>query len=133
GLALVVRPKHAPVAVSVTHPAPAPAAPAAPPPRLPAAPDPQVGIVKIDTAPAGAALYLDGVKLPSLSPATVDRIDAGKEHVLLVQLDGHRDTLQKFTLHAAEVQTLSLKLSRDHKTVAAHARPHDDVKLKPAA
>jgi serine/threonine protein kinase len=142
-LALAVRPHKttAPVAVVVPHPAavqvappvapPAPAPKKAPPP--PAEPAPEVGIVRIDTAPAGAALYLDGVKLPSTSPATVDRIDAGKEHVLLVQLDGHKDELKKFTLHAAEVQTVSLKLTTNKKPVAAHIKAHDDGTPKPKA
>jgi serine/threonine protein kinase len=129
-LALAVRPqkKAAPVAVSVAHPVAAPAVPvkAEPPPAPKPPPEPEVGIVRIDTSPTGAALYLDGVKLPGLSPATVDRIDAGKEHVLLVQLDGHKDELKKFTLHAAEVQTLSLKLTRDRKPVAAHVKTTKD-------
>jgi serine/threonine protein kinase len=135
-LALTVRPRHvtptARVAVTVAPPVAPPVPVVAPLP--PPVKEPEVGIVKIDTQPAGAALYLDGVKLPSLSPTTVDRIDAGKEHVLLVQLDGHKDALEKFTLKAAEVQSISVKLHHDHKSdhvATRHEDPkHEDAKAK---
>jgi serine/threonine protein kinase len=131
---LFLRPKHKPEA-------PKPAAAVAPKPvvtEIPAAPkpvEPEVGIIKIDTSPTGAALYLDGVKLPSSSPATVDRIDAKKEHVLLVQLDGHKDALEKFTLAPAEVRNLSLKLTPiPHKPVVTHsAKPAEKLVHEKAA
>jgi tRNA A-37 threonylcarbamoyl transferase component Bud32 len=131
-LAIAVRPKHKPAApppapVAV---APAPAAPTAPAaPHSPAAPpsiDPPppveaaMGIVKVETTPPGASLYLDGVKLEATSPTTLDRIPSGREHVLLVQLDGYKDSLEKFTLTSAEVRPLDVKLAHEVKHHATH-------------
>src|SRR6185369_9533890 len=65
-LALALKPRHVTPTAKVVQeapPAPQPVVAPLPPPKPP---EPEVGIVKIETAPAGAALYLDGVKLPSL-------------------------------------------------------------------
>jgi serine/threonine protein kinase len=126
--ALVMRPRHLPPA-----PPPPPVAeePVAPPPVVVtpiAPPAPPVAIAKIETSPAGATLYLDGAKLTSLSPTTLDRIEAGKEHVLLVQLDGHKDALEKFTLAESEVRALSIKLSHKSSGVSSHSTGHHDEK-----
>jgi serine/threonine protein kinase len=74
--------------------------------------DAPAGIVKIVTAPAGATLYLDGKKLDAVSPFTIDRIEAGREHVLLAQLDGFKDAVDKFTLEPNQVRTLQERLRR---------------------
>ena len=127
-VALVLRPERSapvlPPPIVVTPPR----QPVVGPLILPRAAEAAMGIVKVETSPAGAALYLDGVKLTSQSPATLDRIEAGREHVLLMQLDGHKDGLEKFTLKPGEVLRLSMHLS--HKSVAS-ATPkvkHDDDK-----
>jgi serine/threonine-protein kinase len=72
------------------------------------------GIVKVTTAPSGAALYLDGRRLPSLSPATLDEVPAGDDHVLLVELEGHKDAVTHFALHAHEVRSVAVRLAREH-------------------
>jgi hypothetical protein len=121
---------HARSAVALPTPVVAVAAPA---PALEPAPKPtplDVGIVKVTTAPAGATLYLDGKRLEGASPVTLDQIEARREHVLLVQLDGHKDAIERFTLEASEVRPLELKLERDapltppapaHHTHGSHA------------
>jgi tRNA A-37 threonylcarbamoyl transferase component Bud32 len=135
-VALVMRPRHVPLPPPVKPMVEKPAAPPPvvvkpmAPPAPPVAIAKPVGIAKIDTTPTGATLYLDGAKLPSLSPTTLDRIEAKKEHVLLVQLDGHKDALEKFTLGESEVRSLSIKLShKPAEKVASHASSkHEDKK-----
>jgi hypothetical protein len=80
-----------------------------------------MGIVKLTTTPPGATLYLDGAKLELASPATLDRIEAKKEHVLLVQLAGYKDALERFTLAPAEVRPLQVRLQHEHHHGGAHA------------
>jgi serine/threonine protein kinase len=102
-------------------------------PVAPKAPEPLMGIVKIETTPPGAALYLDGAKLDAPSPTTIDRIEAGKEHVLLVQLEGHKDALEKFTLEPGQVLPLSVKLRNKAMIAAAAKLKHDAKPQTPAA
>ncbi|HZS40032.1 MAG TPA: serine/threonine-protein kinase [Polyangia bacterium] len=83
---------------------------------------PPAGIAKIVTSPAGATLYLDGKKLDAVSPYTFDRIDAGREHVLLAQLDGYKDAVEKFTLAPNEVRTVEARLH--HAASASHHGSH---------
>ena len=84
--------------------------------------DAPVGIVEVRTSPAGATLYLDGRKLDGPSPQTVDRVEAGREHVLLAQLAGYQDAVEKFTVQANEVHRVSTHLH--HAAIAGkHAKP----------
>jgi hypothetical protein len=117
-----------PAPVVAVAPPPASAAPALEPTPRPTPLD--VGIVKVTTSPEGATLYLDGRRLEGASPVTLDQIEAGREHVLLVQLDGHKDAIERFTLEASEVRPLELKLERDaplppaHHSHGSHAAAH---------
>ena len=79
-------------------------------PLPPAAPRVAMALVKLKPTPPGATLYLDGKRLDGLSPLPLDEIAADAEHVLLVQLDGHNDALERFTLKPGEVRALDLKL-----------------------
>ena len=76
-------------------------------------PPQQMGIAKIITVPPGATVYLDGVRLASTSPLTVDRVSAGSEHTLLLQLAGYRDLVHRFTVPPSDVAILQLALERE--------------------
>jgi hypothetical protein len=138
GVALLkLRHKKEPVVVVVTAPVPPPTEKenaktpaAAKEPEIVKEPEPPpAGIAKLVTSPAGATLYLDGKKLDAVSPFTLDRIEAGKEHVLLAQLDGYKDAVEKFSLGANEVRTVSARL---HHAASAHhgGRAHDAAATK---
>jgi hypothetical protein len=90
-----------------------------------------VGIVTLSTVPAGASLYLDGAKLASQSPVTLDRIEANREHVLLVQLDGYKDALERFQLAPAEVRPVEVKLVREHHRAPRPARESEEPEAAP--
>jgi serine/threonine protein kinase len=98
-----------PKAIAPTPVAVAPQPIPAPPPPTPKTP---IAIAKVKTVPTGAILYLDGKKLDVASPATLDGLDAGTEHVLLAQLDGYDDAIAHFTLSASEVRTVELTLNK---------------------
>jgi tRNA A-37 threonylcarbamoyl transferase component Bud32 len=131
-------PPPAPVVVA----APVPVAAPAPEPATPPVPTPlPVGIVKVSTTPPGATLYLDGKKLEGTSPLTLDQIEAEREHVLLVQLEGYKDELQRFTVKTADVEPIDVKLAREaappsghhHHGDATHSRGAEPRASEPAA
>jgi hypothetical protein len=119
-----------PPAVVEVAPAPPPVAPT-PPPEPPKAEEPppppiEVGSVKVTSSPTGAPLVLDGVLQKHLCPSTLEKIEAGKEHTLVAQLNGYKDGVQKFTLTPSQVMSINFKLvreSRGHGSRSSHGSP----------
>jgi hypothetical protein len=72
-------------------------------------------VVKIATTPSGAQIYLDGKKLPQVSPSTLDEMESGKEHTLVLMLPGYKDAETKFTVHSRQMTKVELALERDPK------------------
>ncbi len=92
---------------------PVPVAPLAPvtttaPLPAPIAPVP-IGIVKL-TGISGSTIYLDGKKREETVPATLDGVEANRDHVLLIQHMGYQDLVQNFTLRPNQVLTVEAKL-----------------------
>ena len=77
----------------------------------------EYGIVKVESRPTGATLFLDGKKLDHKTPATVDRVEVGPQHVLLVQVADHDDVVELFTLEPGGVLPLSIKLEPSRRSL----------------
>jgi serine/threonine protein kinase len=125
---LTAKPQPAPpLPPVVTAPQPVPKV-EPPPPKV------AVAIARVKTTPPGATLYVDGKKLPSLSPTTIDALEAGREHVLLAQVDGYDDAIEKFTLQPSEVRALALTLAKPEAGKRPHhERKHSRPEARPAA
>ncbi len=91
------------LAVLLAVGAPAPAAPRA------AEPPSGTSTLRVESAPAGAAVYVDG-NLAGFTPVTVPRLEAGRHRLRLV-LDGYLENARTVTLEAGEEQRVSLALT----------------------
>ena len=79
------------------------------------------GSLSVTTDPAGATIYIDGVK-QGISPATIPGLSPGS-HTLLLKLDGYDDLSLPITISAGKTQNYSSALmkSRDPGAMAAAA------------
>src|SRR5262249_36408465 len=99
----VVRPQQA---IAMTTPAPA-------------AIEPEIGLAQVTSNPPGATIYLDGRKLDKVTPATLDRLEADREHELLFQMKNRSEATERFTLGPREVKKTAVTLA----AIAAPAAP----------
>jgi hypothetical protein len=79
------------------------------------------GSLSVTTDPAGATIYIDGVK-QGISPATIPGLSPGS-HTLILKLDGYDDLSLPITISAGKTQNYSSALmkSRDSGAMAAAA------------
>ncbi len=70
------------------------------------------GRVRVETQPGGASLVLDGAAVNDRSPATLERVAAGKSHTLHASLPGHRDWVETFKLKPGQTLRLEGRLPR---------------------
>jgi hypothetical protein len=111
--------------------APQPVPPPKPEPAVEKPPPPTpVGIARVKTTPPGATLYLDGKKLEAQSPATLDDLPVGQEHILLAQVDGYDDKVVKFEVAAGEVKPVDVVLTKPPTGVKVH---HEKRPPRPAS
>jgi serine/threonine-protein kinase len=106
--------------------APAPAMPRElPAPQVDEAPALTTATVVVNTTPPGATLILDGKVLPEKSPARIDAVQAGNEHVLAVELHGFTGVAQRFQLNGGEEATLEIDLRKNGHGTVRHS--HKDA------
>lgn len=79
------------------------------------------GAVKVTTHPRGATLYLDGKKLEQTSNATLDGIDANREHTLVAEMSGYKEGQKSFSVGAGGTARLTVNLHRTREKRAADA------------
>jgi|PlaIllAssembly_1097288.scaffolds.fasta_scaffold02855_2 hypothetical protein len=79
------------------------------------------GSLSVTTDPAGATIYIDGVK-QGISPATIPGLSPGS-HTLILKMDGYEDLSLPITISAGKTQNYSSALlkSRDSGATAATA------------
>ncbi len=68
------------------------------------------GAIAVGSEPPGALIYLDGVATGKKTPATLEGVAAGLDHVVLLELDGHAPGFERLHLEAAETAEVKLGL-----------------------
>jgi len=84
-------------------PAPAPA------PAAPSSAELEYGTLKVESTPAGAAIWLDGKNTKKTTPEILEEIAAGSHRVVL-KLDGYQDITKNVTVKKDERTTCTLTL-----------------------
>lgn len=79
------------------------------------------GSLSVTTDPAGATIYIDGVRL-GISPATIPGLSPGS-HTLLLKLDGYDDLSLPITISAGKTQNYSSAMMKSSSPGAAAAAP----------
>jgi hypothetical protein len=77
------------------------------------------GSLSVTTDPAGAAIYIDGIK-QGISPATIPGLSPGS-HTLLLKLDGYDDLSLPITISAGKTQNYSSALMKSGDSGATAA------------
>jgi hypothetical protein len=77
------------------------------------------GTLSVTTDPAGATIYIDGIK-QGISPATIPGLNPGS-HTLLLKLDGYDDLSLPVTISAGKTQNYSSALMKSGGSGAAAA------------
>lgn len=77
------------------------------------------GSLSVTTDPAGATIYIDGVK-QGISPATIPGLSPGS-HTLILKLDGYDDLSLPITISAGKTQNYSSALMKSRDSGAGAA------------
>jgi hypothetical protein len=67
-----------------------------------------LGLIEVLSTPPGATLYVDGKPVARRTPATVDSLAIGREHVVLAQLDGYKEELRRVSVPASGLLKLQI-------------------------
>ena len=66
-----------------------------------------VPVVRIDSVPRGAELWLDGQRLPDPTPARIEGLVVGTDHALEVRLAGHEPWTTHLRVQAGEQEQVA--------------------------
>jgi hypothetical protein len=64
-------------------------------------------VVRIDSVPRGAELWLDGQRLPDPTPARIEGLVVGTDHALEVRLAGHEPWTTHLRVQAGEQEQVA--------------------------
>jgi len=68
------------------------------------------GAVRIESAPPGALVYLDGISTDKRTPVTLKNLPAGLDHVVQLELEGRDPAARRFHLDPGQEARFSLEL-----------------------
>jgi hypothetical protein len=87
------------------------------------------GDLTVNTTPVGAAVSVDGVRIPGRTPLVIKKLKAGAPLRIRVELTDHLPTEQVITLAQGENRTLTFELSRGGLGLHVESNPRVKVKL----
>ncbi|MDP8255569.1 MAG: PEGA domain-containing protein [Candidatus Alcyoniella australis] len=81
------------------------------------------GQLEVISVPPGAAIWLDGKRVPGSTPLTIESTSAGVEHTLRAELVDHQPQLTTFTLKPNQRKRIEVKLASGKATFALKTEP----------